>query len=219
MDAEHIHTDDVRFKWDANFFGDVDFFKWGRTRASFLANYEVVLANLPRNFAPNQGNYILEPSLSSTVRAIEVTAVFHHESRHLADLFKVPPIEWNLVGGRIRVQRITGPWALDGQADLRGVIAKAYVDYTWEVEGRFNAHYAWRPRASLVSHITYHTLGVDGSRGRGAQTGVRAEGGVSVNGGAGTVEMFVAAERRVDPFPLFFSTSNWLTAGFRFLGR
>jgi hypothetical protein len=62
-------------------------------------------------------------------------------------------------------------------------------------------------------------LGVDGSRDRGGQTGVRGEAGVRLEGSGGAVELFVSAERRIDPYPLEFSTATWVTAGFRLLTR
>ena len=216
MDAEHISSDNILFVWDANFGGDMDFFDWNGVRASFLANYEVVLDNELRNFAPNQGNYILEPSLSARVRGVDVTAQFHHVSRHMADLTKIPAIDWNMVGGRVRKAWTQGAWALDAQGDVRRIIKKSFVDYNWEVEGQIRARYAWRSGVGFTSHVTWHTLTVDGSRDRGTQTGARAEGGVRLQGSGGAVELFLAAERKVDPYPLEFSTENWLTAGFRF---
>ncbi len=33
------------------------------------------------------------------------------------------------------------------------------------------------------------------------------------------MEFFVAAERRIDPFPVEFGTVTWLKAGFRLLSR
>lgn len=219
MDAERISSGDIRFKWDANFAGDVDFFDWNGVRTSFLANYEVVLDNQLRNFAPNQGNYTLEPSVSARVRGLDVTGQFHHESRHLADASKIGAIDWNMVGGGVHKAWTEGQWSLDARGDLRRIIKKSFVDYNWEAEGQLRALYAWRPRVGLTSHVTWHTLTVDGSRGRGAQTGVRAEGGVRLKGSGGAVELFLAGEHRVDPYPLQFSTDNWLTAGFRFIGR
>jgi hypothetical protein len=62
-------------------------------------------------------------------------------------------------------------------------------------------------------------LGTDGTQGRGGQTGFRGEAGVRFDGGAAAVELYVAAERRIDPYPLDFSTAMWATAGFRLLGR
>jgi len=55
--------------------------------------------------------------------------------------------------------------------------------------------------------------------GRGGPNGFRAEGGVRFEGSGGAVELFVGAERRIDPYPLEFGTATWMTAGFRLLSR
>ena len=62
-------------------------------------------------------------------------------------------------------------------------------------------------------------LGVDGSLDRGNQTGYVVEGGVRFEGRAGAIELFVAGERRIDPYPVEVGTAQWLKAGFRLLSR
>jgi len=62
-------------------------------------------------------------------------------------------------------------------------------------------------------------LGLDGSRGRGTQYGARGEGGVRLEGRGAVVELFVAVERRIDPYQLDFSTGSWATTGFRLVSR
>jgi hypothetical protein len=62
-------------------------------------------------------------------------------------------------------------------------------------------------------------LGVDGSRNRGAQTGGRIEAGVRFDGERGAIELVIAGERRIDPYPLDLSSLSWLSAGFRFVSR
>jgi hypothetical protein len=72
---------------------------------------------------------------------------------------------------------------------------------------------------SAISTLRGRIVGVDGSRDRGTQAGYLAEGGVRFEGNGGAMELFVAAERRIDPFPVEFGTANWLKAGFRLLSR
>jgi hypothetical protein len=60
---------------------------------------------------------------------------------------------------------------------------------------------------------------VDGTRNRGGQTGFRADGGLRFEGAAGAIELFVAAERRIDPHQLEFSTATWASVGMRLLSR
>jgi hypothetical protein len=71
----------------------------------------------------------------------------------------------------------------------------------------------------MVALGQLRVLGVDGSRGRGTQYGARGEGGVRLDGSAAALELFVAAERRIDPYQLEFSTATWLSAGFRLTSR
>jgi hypothetical protein len=44
-------------------------------------------------------------------------------------------------------------------------------------------------------------------------------GGVRFNGQAGAIELVVAAERRIDAYPLDTAAQSWFTAGFRFVSR
>ena len=58
-------------------------------------------------------------------------------------------------------------------------------------------------------------VGVDGSRDRGTQYGFAAREVCGSTGRGAALELFVAAERRMDPYQLEFSTVTWLTMGFR----
>ena len=62
-----------------------------------------------------------------------------------------------------------------------------------------------RPRHRRCSRRrTFGYLGVDGSQNRGNQTGYEVEGGVRFEGARAAIELFVAGERRIDPYPLEF---------------
>jgi hypothetical protein len=220
MDAEHLGDDDIRFRWAANFFGEVDVFGWSRGgRATFLANYEVVLGDQLRRFDPNQGNYTLEGSLAQEIGGIEVAGEFHHVSRHLSDRPKIAAVDWNMVGLRVRKALVHGDWDIDARAAFRGTIANSLVDYSREVESLVRVKYALKPRVGIVSNTRLRVIGVDGTRNRGTQTGVRTEGGVRLAGTGGALELFVAAERRVDPYPTQFFVERWVTAGFRLMSN
>lgn len=220
LDAGHVRSDQLRFKWDANLFGDVDLIGWKGGRATFLANYEVVLGDQFRRFDPNQGNYALEGYVTQRVAGVEVSAVFHHISRHLADRPKVAAVDWNMAGVRLRKQWTSGALLLDGRIDARPfVLEKQLVDYEREVEGALLVRYDLKPRVSVFTNATVRVVGVDGSRHRGTQTGVRTEGGLHLKGTGGSVELFVAGERRIDPYPIEFGTERWVMAGFRLLSR
>jgi hypothetical protein len=120
-----------------------------------------------------------------------------------------------MVGARVAGSTARGSTALRGRVDVRAVIQKTYVDYRWEVESAGAARVMVHPRVSLVSNGVLRVVGVDGSRDRGTQYGVRGEGGVRFAGRGAALELLVAAERRLDPYQLEFSTVTWLTTGFR----
>ena len=218
ISIEHLVSDDERFVWDGNLGVDVDVVDYGVGRAAIVANYEVVMGSEFRPFDPNQGNYILEASVSARTPAFELAGVFHHESRHLGDRPKRRSVDWNMVGGRISRDLLLGRTTLRGRADVRGVIRRGFVDYRWEVDTDVAARVALRPRVAAIARGGFRVLGVDASRNRGTQHGYRAEGGLRVEGRAAALDLFVAAERRIDPFQLELSTATWLTAGFRFSG-
>jgi hypothetical protein len=215
VSMEHLFSEDRRYVWDADFGGELDMIDYGRGRATFVANYETILGSEFRAFDPNQGNYTLEGSASVRAGAVDAAAVFHHVSRHLSDRPKRFPVDWNMIGVRIAGATTRGSTALRGRVDVRGVIQKTYVDYNWEVETAGAARLAVHPRVSLVSNGVVRVVGVDGSRDRGVQYGLRGEGGVRLAGRGAALELFVAAERRLDPHQLEFSTVTWVTTGFR----
>jgi hypothetical protein len=220
MGAEHLGgTDDARFRWDANFGGELDLVDYTRGRLIFAANYQAILGEELQKFDPNQGNYILEGALTARLRQTEAALVFHHQSRHLGDRAKEEPVDWNMLGGRVRRAFLVGTTYLDTRADVRWAVQHSFVDYRWELDTRVRADRLLRPGIGVLVAGGVRYLGVDGTRARGGQTGYRGEGGFRFEGGGGAVELFVAAERRIDPYPLEFSTATWMTAGFRLLSR
>jgi hypothetical protein len=210
-----MFRDERRYVWDATFGGELDMVDYGAGRATFTAEYETILGNEFREFDPNQGNYTLDGSATARTPVAEFGGVFHHVSRHLSDRFKRFPIDWNMIGGRIRRNFAIGRTGLSTRADLRRVIERTYVDYTWEAEGAAAAHVPMRPRVALVTSGTARVLGVNGSRDRGTQFGYRAEAGVELTGRGAALALFAASERRIDPYQLEFDTITWTTIGFR----
>ena len=218
ISVEHIVSDDERFVWDGNLGVDIDVVDYGLGRAAIVANYEVVMGSEFRAFDPNQGNYILEASASARTDAFEIAGVFLHVSRHLSDGPKRRSVDWNMVGGRISRDVRRGRTDLRGRADVRGVIRRGFVDYRWEVDTDVAARVALRPRVAAIARGGVRVLGVNAFQNRGTQYGYRGEGGVRVEGSVAALDLFVAAERRIDPYQLEFSTATWLTAGFRISG-
>jgi hypothetical protein len=220
MTAEHLWGEaDQRYRWDTNFGGEMDVIDYGAGRLTFVANYQAILGDEFQVFDPNQGNYILEGSLSARVPHVELAGVFYHQSRHLSDRAKDVPVDWNMVGVRAMRTFPAGAFHVATRADVRGSIKQSFIDYTWEFDGRVRADRVVRPGVGLLLSGSVRHLGVDGSANRGGQTGYRGEAGVRLEGSAGAVELFAAAERRIDPYPLEFSTATWVTAGFRLLTR
>ena len=219
LSAEHLSGEDLMFVWDTNFGGELDVIDYGTGRATFVANYQAILGDEFRHFDPNQGNYILSGSASMRTRGVEVAGVFYHQSRHLADRANRVAVAWNMLGARLQRSLTTGRARVDGRVDVRGVVAKAFVDYTWEIEGAVRSDVQIRPAVGVLFAGTLRRLGVDESQNRGDQTGFRGETGLRFEGRRGAMEFFFAAERRIDPSPLQFGTASWVTVGFRLLSR
>ena len=219
MTAEHLSYDDDRFKWDANFGGELDLVDYTRGRLIFAANYQAILGNELREFDPNQGNYMLEGGFTARLGQLESAFVFHHESRHLGDRPKIQPVDWNMVGGRVSSSFLVDGTYLQTQADLRWTIQRSFVDYIWELDASVRADRLLRPGIGVLAAGRLRHLGVDETSGRGGQTGYRAEGGVRFEGSGAALELFAGVERRIDPYPLEFGTATWMTAGFRLLSR
>jgi hypothetical protein len=219
MSAEHLSGDSVQFVWDTNFGGELDVIDYGMGRSTFVANYQAILGDEFRHFDPNQGNYILSGSTSVRTHGVEVSGVFYHQSRHLADRPNRVAVAWNMVGGRVQRIVTTGRTRVDARVDVRATVAKAFVDYDWELAGDVRSDVQIRPAITAFFGGTVRRLGVDGTQNRGDQTGFRGEGGVRAEGSAAAMEFFLAVEHRIDPYPLEFATAHWLTVGFRLLSR
>lgn len=219
MSAERLASDDVMFVWDTNFGGELDVVDYGAGRFTFWANYQAILGDEFRHFDPNQGNYILGGSTSLRTGGVEIAGVFYHQSRHLADRPNREAVAWNMMGVRLQRSATAGRARVDGRVDVRGTVAKAFVDYDWELEASVRSDVQIRSNLGALVRGTFRHLGVDDSRNRGDQNGFRGEAGVRVEGRKAAMEFFVAAERRVDPYPLEFGTASWVSAGFRLLSR
>jgi hypothetical protein len=219
LSADYLSSDDTRFVWDTNFGGDMDFVDYGRGRATFTANYEAVLGEQFHRFDPNQGNYLLDFSTSLRAHGVEVAALFHHTSRHLSDRFKQDPVDWNMFGASVAHDARRGAMQIRTQANLFGVMLKSNVDYNWEANGGVSIRVPLHPHISAISAGNARLVGVDGTRNRGTQRGARGEAGLRFEGQGGAVELIVAGERRIDPYPLETSAMSWFSAGFRFVSR
>jgi hypothetical protein len=219
LSGEHLSGELEGFVWEGNFGAEVDLIDYRAGRLTFAANYQVILGEEFRAFDANQGNYILAGAASLRLGAAEVAGQFYHQSRHLSDRPKRGAVDWNMLGVQVRGGRGLGAARLDGRVDVRGVVQKTFVDYEWEVDARTDATLPLWSRGHLIGSVALRVLGVDGSGNRGTQSGYRAEGGIRLDGPRAAVELFVAGERRIDPYPVRLATDTWVTAGFRLLSR
>ena len=219
LEGAYLVSDDPRFNWVFDFGAELDAVDWGGGRATFAAGYEAIAGQEFRRFDVNQGNYLLEGILAFRAGAFEIGPVWHHVSRHLSDRPKRFPIDWNMIALRAAGRPRAGGLALAWHADARRTVTRAFVDYDWELEAAASAVGRLGGRWSAAAAASLRAVGVDGSRERGAQWGGRVEGGVRLGGRVAAGELFVAVERRVDPYPAEFGTARWLTAGLRLRPR
>jgi hypothetical protein len=98
-------------------------------------------------------------------------------------------------------------------------VQRSFVDYLWELDAQAHGRVSVVTRTAVIAGGGVRVLGVDGSRDRGTQYGLRGEGGIRLEGRGAAVELFVGAERRIDPYQLEFATGSWVSAGFRLVGR
>lgn len=219
VEASHLSGDDPRFVWDAEYAAEIDVVDYVKGRTTLFATYHVVLGEQFQLFDPNQGNYILGGMSSLRVGRTELSGVFYHQSRHLSDRLRPFAIAWNMIGGRVSRPMTLGKVVFDPYVDVYGVTQNSFVDYTWEVDADLRSRYPLRRGIALISEVNVRRVGVDGSRNRGPQTGAKGEAGLRLEGRRAALELFVAAERRIDPYPLEIGTASWLTAGFRLTSR
>ena len=217
--ANHLSGDDERFVWDANLGGDLDFVDYGRGRLRFAGNFEAVLGEEYHIFDPNQGNYQLDSSTSLRAGGVEFAAIFHHVSRHLSDRFKEIPVDWNMFGVDVEHETHPAGMTLRSRGQLFGVLLKSNVDYNWESTSGVDLMAPVSPHIGLITGGGVRVVGVDETRSRSTQVGGRVEGGVRFEGAAGSLEVVVAAERRIDAYPLDDEPRSWVSAGFRFVSR
>jgi hypothetical protein len=226
LNMAHLSSDDARYVWDANYGGEFGIVAVGRTQLTFVANYQAGLGEEFHPFDPNQGNYTLDGVLSTRVKGFYVAGVFHHLSRHLADRAKRPPVDWNMFGGRVGSIFKAGNTDVEARFDLLGAILKTNVDYDWEMHAGVRAHHRIYGTLGVMGAATLREVGTNGLANRGNQTGGRGEGGLRVSGKAATVELYLAVERVIDPYPTplfnglgFTDTATFASVGMRLLSR
>jgi hypothetical protein len=219
LNMAHLSSDSPQYVWDANYGGELGIVAYGKTQLTFVANYQAVLGEEFHPFDPNQGNYLLDGVLSTRVKGVYLAGVFHHLSRHLADRAKRPPVDWNMMGGRVGAQFTRNGMDVEARFDLLKSILKTNVDYEWELHTGVRVHRRLYGTLGLIGGAQLRHLGTNDTFGRGNQTGGRGEGGIRVSGRAATVELFAAVERVIDPYPTTRGTDTFASVGMRLLSR
>lgn len=218
LNAVRLSVDEPQFNWDADFGGDLDLFDYGAGRVTLLSNYEVILGDERREFDPVQGNYTLDLSASRRVGPGELFGVVHHVSRHLSDRPRLEPVDWNAVGVRYLRTLTRGRLSGTGAAHALWTVDRSSVDYEAEYGAEARVRYVFSVRRAVFAAATLHTFTTDSVvLARGWQTGGRLEGGVRLSGGAASVELLAAVERRVDSDPMRPGGRTWGYFGFRLL--
>jgi hypothetical protein len=219
LSAAALANDDIRYSWDVHFGGDIDVVDYVRGRLASYMDYQAMLGDELRPFDPNQGNYILELSMSYRIGRTEMAAIFHHVSRHLSDRAKLYPIAWNILGVRALRQLRKGDTTFDIVADVGATTQHVNVDY--RVSGNLDvvARRPLTPRVGMFARGVGHVMGVTEERGRPTQFGGLVEGGIRLIGEAAVGELFIGYERRFDADPVDFQAQRWFLVGFRALRR
>ena len=219
LNMAHLSHDSPRYSWDANYGGEFGIVAVGRTQLTFVANYQAGIGDEFHPFDPNQGNYTLDGVISSRVKGFYVAGVFHHLSRHLADRAKRPPVDWNMMGGRVGSVFKRGDTDVEARVDLLGAILKTNVDYDWELHAGVRAHHRIYGTFGVMGAATLREVGTNGLGNRGTQHGGRVEGGMRVSGKAATIELYLATEKVIDPYPTEFGSATYASVGMRLLSR
>src|SRR5579862_1892154 len=95
-----IVSSDPQFSYDAKLTADFDAVDYGVGRTNVLVSYEMGVGSERRHFDVNHGNYEIELSSSYRAGPVEISAFYHHESRHLADRENPSAVSWNVIGAR-----------------------------------------------------------------------------------------------------------------------
>jgi hypothetical protein len=211
---------DPRFAFDGRLVADIDLVNYGVGRSNLIVDYEAIISHERRYFDLEAGNYVLEGSSSVHAGRVEISGVFHHESRHLVDRENAGTISWNVTGVRVARRFAVGGATIDTALDLGKVTQPAFVDYTWTSNLRIAARRPLARRAEAFGVINGDLVGVDRAKyGRERQCGARFEGGVRVVGTTGGLDLFAAYERRTDGFPTGLTRVRDVELGLRIATR
>ena len=199
MSAAKLAYPDQRFSWDTHWGGDFDLVDYVDGRVTFIGDYQALLGSEFRPFDPYQSNYLLEASdrtgsarpksWASSITCPGISAI-------ASSRWPWPKIRW--VRASCASSRTTRD-VIELRGNVRKVIARAYVDYTWMADVDLIVQADWRPQSRPVRaelRPDHHRRQDD--RRAWQPGGGRVEAGVQLNGVEGAMELFVGAERVID---------------------
>lgn len=219
ISAAAISNADPRFSWIGRVGGDFDVVDLGWGRLNLLADYEVIMGDEFRPFDTNQGNYTLQASVAFPVRGNDLSLVFHHVSRHLADRPKRASVAWNVLGVHVRRRFVRDATALDIGAGLGSMVQHSSVDYAWKAEAGARIAQGVSRWLHLFADGSVAWFGIDETRSsRPTQWNGEVEVGVRIDGRAGDVEVFVGYGHRADAYPTETAARRWPMVGLRVVG-
>lgn len=211
-----LETPDVRFRWEPRIGFDVDLLDYHRGALALTGDYDAVIGRERRRFDVNHGNYVLEMSSSLRTRYADLSAVFHHVSRHLTDRSNLPAISWNAFGARAERRVTIGKARFEGRIEASGIGQRAFVDYVWTSDLRLRYRQPITPHVEAMATASGGLVGVDRTHlGRKRLCGGWAEGGIRLLGRVAAMELFAGYERRIDAFPSDRFRVRMFSYGFR----
>jgi hypothetical protein len=185
--------------------------------AYFKADLETILGDRPRAFGANQANYHLELGLRFSKPSHEVTAFFHHVSRHAIDRPKIDAVDWNVLGLRLAGRLADLPVPLRGSLSVGHTTLASLVGYRFEVVARLEAELVHADRSALYLLPSARLVTVEESDDfpRGSFVDVSVEAGVRWLRQGRSLQAFVAYEHRNDVLLLAPATHDRALLGFR----
>lgn len=207
---------DTRFNWDVDVRLDTDLFDLGIVRGNLLANVETIIGSQFRDVDPNQNNYVLDFSLFVRLPRGEIGTSFHHVSRHLVDRADQGSVSWNMVGVSYGDRFEIGQFLVDAGVRGMGTVERASVDYVAQFEWYGNLEAPINPRVSVIVGAEGVIVPVEREMlRRTTRKGGRVLGGVRLPAVAGTIDLFVAWEQRIDAGQFTRDTPRWMQFGIR----
>lgn len=185
--------------------------------AYFKADLETILGDQPRAFGANQANYHLELGVRFSGPSRELTAFFHHVSRHAVDRPKVDAVDWNVLGLRLAGRLSELPIPLRGSLSIGHTTLASLVGYRFEVVARLEAELVHGDRSALYLLPSARLVTVEETDAfpRGTFVDASVEAGVRWVRQGRSLQTFVAYERRNDVLLLEPASHDRALVGFR----